>query len=233
MPDDLANLRSEIGGKFEPPVDVMLDPSLLVAETSRKRLADSALFESQTQATLGQTPGQPRVAGLYVPSSFQDLLSAGDSVDQSTTATWNFYRGQAESTTPKDIVELLDTNNVQGFDGTAGTRLSWRAALDESERSDRLTETLEETFAFLSDGGVLLSRTPASLDILRDAGIPTLDIGQTSIEADVRDRLTDIGYRNPAPFCGVGVTSAPAVVTSLVDGLLATPADMLLLRLGR
>jgi len=63
-------LRTELERKFELPIDVLLDPSLLVASRSLDRLSDSNVFTSQTQATLGRTPTQPRLGELYVPAAF-------------------------------------------------------------------------------------------------------------------------------------------------------------------
>ena len=58
-------LRTELDRKFEPPIDVLLDPSLLVADRTLDRLDDSTIFESQTQATLGRTPTHPRLGYFY------------------------------------------------------------------------------------------------------------------------------------------------------------------------
>lgn len=67
-------LRAELERKFQPPIDVLLDPSLLVAGRTLERLADSTVFASQVQATLGRTPTEPRLGDLYVPATFQELL---------------------------------------------------------------------------------------------------------------------------------------------------------------
>lgn len=233
MSTEINQVRSELEGKLEPPVDVMLDPSLLVAATTRERLADSTLFEAQTQATLDRMPTQPRVGSLYVPASFRQLLETIEQVDVSTTAGWNFYRGQAEAATGSDIVDLLDAHDVGSFDGVKSVPLDWLAALDEAYRHDHLTTALEETRAFLADGGILLSRTPASLDALRDAGVVTIDLGRANLDSEVHDDLTDIGYGDPASICALGVSSATATVSGLVDDLLADRADLLLYRLGR
>lgn len=71
-------LRTELARKFQSPIDVLLDPSLLVADHALGRLADSPVFASQTQATLSRTPTEPRLGDLYVPSAFRELVSSGD-----------------------------------------------------------------------------------------------------------------------------------------------------------
>lgn len=233
MPTNLDRLRSELEGKLQPPVDVMLDPSLLVATTTLDRLADSTLFDAQTQATLGQTPTEPRVDDIHVPAPFRRLFDAEGQTDVPTTATWNFYRGQAETAPPEEIGQLLDSYDMRDYDDDTTTGLHWAAALDEAHHSDRLIATLETEYAFLAEGGVLLSRTPTSLDALRDAGVASIDLGRAELVDTLHDRLTDIGYRDPATICALGLASASAVVDGLVGTLLGSHADLLLYRLGR
>jgi len=70
------HLRTALNRKFQSPIDVLLDPSLLVADRTLKQLADSKVFASQTQATLGGTPTKPRLGDLYVPAAFRETISA-------------------------------------------------------------------------------------------------------------------------------------------------------------
>jgi hypothetical protein len=123
MSTDLDALRAELEGKLDPPVEVMLDPSLLVAEKSRERLSDSPLFEARTQATLGQMPAQPRVDSLYVPHSFRELIEDGS--DTATTTSWNLFPGQAEGATVDAVIESLDSHGVEGYDGWPAFDPKW------------------------------------------------------------------------------------------------------------
>lgn len=232
MASDLDVLRSEMEGTFNPPIDVMLDPSLLVAATTRTRLADSSLFNAQTQATLGQNPSQPRVDGLHIPASFHDLLHKTDQSDVSTRTAWNYFRGQAESGTVDEIVETLDGHRVEPFDRSTSTGLNWAAALEEPEQSEALISILREICAFLDGGGLLLSRTSKSLDALRDAGIATIDIGHAEIRPEIRSRLRGIGFRDPAPVCAFGVSSTTELARALVGDLLTTHGNTVLYCLG-
>jgi hypothetical protein len=232
MSADLESLRSELEGKFDPPVDVMLDPSLLVAESSRNRLSDSPLFEAKTQATLGQTPAQPRVDSLYVPQSFRKLIEIEGGSSATTTTAWNLFRGQAEGATVDAVTESLDSHGVEPYDGWPAFDPKWGAALEVEERTDRLTSMLGEICGFLADGGVLLSRTPVSLNHLRDAGVTTVDIGRAELDAEVRDALLDIGYRESASVCAFGIESASEVAHSLVGDLLGTRGGVLVYRFG-
>ena len=110
-------IRTELERKFEPPIDVMIDPSLLVASRSLSRLSDSNVFTSQTQATLGGTPTQPRLGDLYVPAVFYSLLTDETESTVQKSNLWDFYRGQAEPAFPDDVGDLLDQNGVEGFSG--------------------------------------------------------------------------------------------------------------------
>jgi hypothetical protein len=232
MSADLDALRSELEGKLDPPVDVMLDPSLLVADASRERLSDSPLFEAKTQATLGQAPAQPRVDSLYVPHAFRELIEAEGESNATTTTAWNLFRGRADGATVDAVTGLLDSHGVESYDGWPAFDPKWGAALEVEERTDRLTSMLGEICGFLADGGVLLSRTPVSLNHLRDAGVTTVDIGQAELDAEVSDALLDIGYREPASVCAFGIASASEVAHSLVGDLLGTRGGVLVYRFG-
>jgi hypothetical protein len=71
-----------------------------------------------------------------------------------------------------------------------------------------------------------------SLDLLRDAGVTTVDIGRAELDAEVRDALLDIGYREPASVCAFGISSASEVAQSLVGDLLGTRGGVLVHRFG-
>lgn len=226
-------LRTELSGKFRPPLDVLLDPSLLVASSSLERLTDSKVFESQTQATLGEMPTKPRIGTLCVPAAFRELLEGGDQHDVQNTNMWDFYRGQAETASRDQIVASLDQNGVSEFSSDSQpSELQWENALDKSTRDRRLLETLGEEHEFLRSGGVVLSRTQTFVKALRDAGSPTVDIGKAQLTTELRDRLADIGYKDPAGVCVFGVSSAGSTVDALVDDILSAKSDLLLYRLG-
>ncbi|MCU4799746.1 hypothetical protein OB920_05120 [Halobacteria archaeon HArc-gm2] len=225
-------LRNELERKFEPPIDVLLDPSLLVASRSLDRLTDSNVFSSQTQATLGGTPTQPRLGELYVPAAFYSLLTDETESTVQKSNLWDFYRGQAEPAFPEDVAELLDQNGVEGFSGKAHTDLQWGNAINDPDRRERLLMTLLEELSFLTNGGVLLSRSPAALTALRDAGLPTVDVGNAELTPELRETLTGIGYRTPADVCSFAVSSAQSTVDALTGSILRTTPDTILYQLG-
>lgn len=231
MATDLDRLRSEIRGKLEPPVDVMIDSSLVVSSASLERLMDSAIFEAQTQATLDETLRQPRIGSLFMPASFYELIEKGDQIDLPTTATWSFYRGQAKGATSTTIADILDSHDIRSFDDQWREELDWEMPLDESERSDLLISILEETLAFLAEGGVLISRTTSSVDAFRDAGIPSINLGRAEVDPEVLEPLTDLGFRNPASISVFGITST-GITRSLVGDLLTHHSELLLYRFG-
>lgn len=231
MATDLDRLRSEIRGKLEPPVDVMIDSSLVVSSSSLERLMASAIFEAQKQATLDQTFRQPRIDRLFMPASFYELVEKGNQIDLPTTATWSFYRGQAKGATSTSIADIVDSHDIRSFDDQSREELDWEMALDESERSDRLISILEETLAFLAEGGVLISRTASSVDALRDAGVPSINLGRAEVDPEVLEPLTEMGYGNPASICAFGIAST-GITRSLVSDLLTHHSEVLLYRFG-
>ena len=232
METKLDRVRSEIEGKLKPPVEVMIGPSLVVSKAGLNRLSDSPLFEAQTQATLGHTFAQPRIEGLFTPATFQKMLIERNRTDPQSTATWNFYRGQAKASNPATIADIFDSRSVQSFNDSSKTGLQWDAGLGDSQRTDRLTATLEEIHGFLTEGGILLSRTSSALDALRDAGVASIDLGRAELDNEVLDSLNDIGYENPASFCAFGIASSTKLASSLVGNLLTSHSDVLLYRLG-
>lgn len=226
-------LRAELERKFQPPIDVLLDPSLIIANVSLERLSDSDIFDSQRQATLGRTPTEPRIGDLYTPATFVELIETEEQLDVQKTTAWNFYRGQADGAFQDDIVDLLERNDVGEFAAeTTPSELQWENALDEPTRQQRLLDILSEEFAFLEAGGVVLSRTPAFLETLRDAGAATIELGKAELQSGMQETLTSLGYRSPASICAFGVSSAGTTVDALVGDLLSAHSDVLLYRLG-
>jgi hypothetical protein len=71
-----------------------------------------------------------------------------------------------------------------------------------------------------------------AFDAFRDAGVPTVSIGEAELKPGLRETLTDIGYRNPAGACAFGVSTAESTTDALVGDILANPSDVLLYRLG-
>ena len=226
-------LRTELERKFQPPIDVLLDPSLLVADRTLERLADSPVFASQTQATLGRTPTEPRLGDLYVPATFHKLISSGNQSTVQKTDVWDFYRGQAEAAFSDEVIDLLDENGVDVYSGEATSGLLQQTnPVDDPERQDRLLAILSEEFSFLQSGGLVLSRTSAAFDAFRDAGVPTIDVGEAELILELHETLTDVGYQNPAGVCAFGVSTAESTVDALVGDILASPSDVVLYRLG-
>jgi hypothetical protein len=228
-----SQLRTELDRKFEPPIDVLLDPSLLVANRSLERLTDSTVFASQTQATLGRTPTEPRLGDLYVPATFHELLSTEDQSTVQQTDIWDFYRGQAEATFPDDVVDLLNDNNVDTHStGTASDALQWADIVDDSNRQEQLQAILSEEFSFLDSGGLILARKSRAFETFRDAGVPIIDVGKAELVPELRETLTDIGYQDSAPVCVFGVSKAEPTADALAGSILANPSDTLIYRLG-
>ncbi|UIO99883.1 hypothetical protein Hbl1158_00480 [Halobaculum sp. CBA1158] len=226
-------LRTELDRKFQPPIDVLLDPSLLVANRSLERLADSTVFASQTQATLGRTPTEPRLGDLYVPATFHELLSSEEQSTVQKTDVWDFYRGQAEAAFPDDVVDLLDENDVETYSSeTASDDLEWANVVDDPDRQERLLAILDEEFSFLHSGELVLSRTSAAFEAFRDAGVPTVDVGKAELAPEIRETLIDVGYQDPASVCAFGVSTAGSTTDALVGSVLAHPSDVLLYRVG-
>ncbi len=226
-------LRTELDRKFQPPIDVLLDPSLLVANRSLERLTDSTIFASQTQATLGRTPTEPRLGDVYVPATFHELLSNEARSPVQKTDIWDFYRGQAEAAFPDRVVDLLDEHAVQPY-ASAGVSdpLQWAHVVDNPDRQQQLLTILNEEFSFLHSGKLVLSRTSAAFKTFRDAGVPTVDVGNATLTSELQETLTTIGYEGPASVCGFGVSTAEATTDALVRNVLASPSEVLLYRLG-
>lgn len=224
-------IRTELERKFEAPVDIMVDPSLLVARKSFDRLSDSTVLDSQTQATLGRIPTEPRIGGLYVPATFCELLKTHEQLEGQNTTAWNYFRRTAAGTSPEAIVGLLDENDIDEY-ADETPELFWKNALSESHRQDELIEILGEEFSFVKNGGIILSRTPVSVETLRDAGTPTIDVGKAKMNSDLHDTLHEVGFENPANAVFFALSNADATVGALVDSILAHNSDLILYRLG-
>jgi hypothetical protein len=226
-------LRTELERKFQPPIDVLLDPSLVVANRSLERLADSTVFASQTQATLGRTPTEPRLGDLYVPATFHELLSGGEQSAVQKTDVWDFYRGQSEAAFPADVLDLLSGNSVDVFAGEpAQFDLRSTNALNNPSRKEQLMDILGEEFSFLQSGGIILARTAVAFETFRDAGVLTIDVGRAELAPELRETLTGIGYRDPAGVCAFGISTAGSVVDALAGDFLDRDCDYLLYQLG-
>jgi len=233
MSDGNSNLRSELDRKFQPPLDVLLDPSLFVSKYSLKRLDDSPIFTSQTQATLGRTPTKPRLGDLYVPATFNELVEEKDQSTVQKTDVWDFYRGQAEAAFGDDIVDILHQNDVNEFSAEeASDDLLWTNAIDGPNRQKQLQTILNEELSFLKSGGILLSRTSAALKAFRDGGIATINVGRAELAPELRETLTDIGYRNPANICSFGVSTAESTANALTGNILSHNSKQLIYQLG-
>mgnify|MGYP000495353965 CR=1 FL=1 len=220
-------LRKELEARFQPPIDVLLDPSLLTARTSLGRLDDSVLFKSQKQATLGQTPSVPTLGEIHVPGAFVDAIeNNGQSVGGGTTV-WEFYRGQADGAPSEKVVRLIEENSVKRFRSDGANILDI-----DNGRSEQLRRILAEELAFISSGGIVLSRSSATFSQLRDAGAPTVDVGKATLDTRVLEKLTEIGYRDPARVVVFGVGSAPSTIDALVGSVIDSPSDVLLYRIG-
>jgi len=233
MSADHNSLRTELDRKFQSPIDVLIDPSLLVASRSLNRLSNSKVLASQTQATLGRTPTEPRLGNLFVPTTFHELISDKKQPAVQKTDVWDFYRGQAEPSIIEDIIEILNENEVDEFsEESASVELNWTNALDAPDQQEQLLLILKEELSFLQSGGIVLSRTSAAFETFRDAGVPSIDVGKAELLPQLRETLTDLGYRSPASVCGFGVSTAKSTVDALTGGVLTQNPELLLYRLG-
>ena len=232
MTNPLEDIRGELSTLFDPPTDLMLDPSMLVAASTLERLADSQLFEAHTQATLFQSAGDTHVGEVYVPESFHRLLVQEGRVDTERTEAWNQYKRQATPATPASITESIDGLGISVYAGPDRSDITTPFTDGEDTDNEWLTGIIEEALAFLVNGGVLFLRTGVTLDALRDAGVPTLDIGNATLTEKLETRLERIGYGDLATLCAFGLTSGGTVLEALTDTVLSAPADTLVYRVG-
>ena len=227
-------LRTELERKFQPPIDVLLDPSLLVANRTLKQLNNSTIFASQTQATLGRSPTQPRLGDLYVPKAFQEVISPERRSTRQQTAVWEFYRGQADTALPKDVSDTVEQNDVNAFADEEVTTVVQPESVDaDFDRESPLINTLEQEFSFLQSGGLILSRIPAAFEAFRDSGVTTIDIGEAELSAELDETLTDIGYGDPASICAFGIANTGSIADALVSELLKHNSNHVLYQVGQ
>jgi hypothetical protein len=232
MTNPLENIRGELSTLFDPPTDLMLDPSMLVAASTLERLADSQLFEAHTQATLFQSAGDTHVCDVYVPETFHRLLVQEGRVDAERTEAWNQYKRQATPATPASITERIDELGISVYAGRDRGDITTPFTNGEDTDNEWLTGILEDSLTFLVEGGVLFLRSGVTLDALRDAGVPTLDIGDATLAEKLDTRLKRIGYGDPATLCAFGLRSGGTVLEALNDTVLSAPADALVYRVG-
>lgn len=230
---DTDRLRVTIERKFQPPVNLLLDPSLLATERSFRRLQDSQLFESRTQATLGGTPDQTPVEDIQVPRAIGELLSTDPSSEITETSVWEFFRGKARGSTPAMVSKFLDQYDIESFDPDPTTEARyWSRTVRESAGNGRLGDVLADEYQFLESGGVILSRTSKSVEMLRDTGTITIDIGSASLADTLKDRLERIGYPETAGVCVFAVADVGLTVDTLSGDVLSESPGMILYKLG-
>lgn len=232
MTSPLEDIRGELSTHFDPPTDVMLDPSLLVAANTLDRLGDSRLFEAHTQATLFQSSGETHVGEVFIPATFHRLLGQKTGVDAERTEAWNQYKQQATPAEPANITNSIDDLGISIY--AADDQSSSTEPLHgiEDEHNEYLIGVARDTLAFLADGGLLFLRGGATVDDLRDAGVPTLDIGDAVLTEELATRLERIGYGDPATLCAFGLTSGGTVLEALTDSVLSAPCETLIYRIG-
>jgi hypothetical protein len=233
METDAERLRVAIERKFQPPIDLLLDPSLLATERSLGRVRDSELFESQTQTTLGGAPTQSLVESVRIPGAIGKLLATNSPSEITETSVWEFFRGTARGSTPASIGQFLDQNDIESFNPEPAPEAQhWGRTVRESAGDGRLGDVLAEEYHFLESGGVILSRTPKSVELLRDAGTATVDIGNASLADSIEDQLERIGYPETASVCAFGVASVDSTVDALTGGVLSASPGMIVYKLG-
>lgn len=225
-------VRTELERKFQSPIDVMLDPSLLAANTSLERLQRSGVFESQKQATLTQQPSQPRLGDLYIPTSFREIIGDSHLVEHRDTNVWQFFRGQSIESDHDRILDVLKEYDIQQFE-TEGLEptIDWEAGLD-TEYNTQLQEILLEECSFLEAGGIILSRTSDFLEVLRDGGIPVFDLGNAELQLDLQSTLEELSYPGEVRFCIFGVTNPGACLNAFMNNVLSHPPSLVLYQLG-
>lgn len=230
---DTERLRVSVERKFQPPVNILLDPSLLATERSFGRLQESQLFKSQTQTTLGGTPNQVPVENIRVPKAIRELLGTNPSSGITETSVWEFFRGKARGSTPAAVNQFLDQHDIESFNPEPTTEAqTWNQTIRESAGAGRLGDVLADEYQFLESGGVILSRTSKSVEMLRDSGTTTIDIGSAPLAETLKDQLERIGYPDTAGVCAFGVADVGSTVDALSGDVLSESPDMLLYKLG-
>lgn len=230
---DTERHRVTVERKFQPPVNLLLDPSLLATERSFKRLQDSQLFKSQTQSTLGDTPDRAPVENIRVPRAIGELLATNSSSEITEASVWEFFRGKARGSTPTAVNQFLDQYDIESFDPEPTTEAQyWSRRVGELAGDGRLGDVLAEEYQFLESGGVILSRTSKSIEMLRDAGTTTIDIGSASLVEILKDQLEWIGYPETASVCVFAVAGVDSTVDTLSGDVLSDSSDMIIYKLG-
>jgi len=230
---DTERLRVTVERKFQPPVNILLDPSLLATERSFRQIQDSQIFKSQTQATLGGTPNQTPVENVRVPRAIEELLATNSSSEITETSVWEFFRGKARGSTPTAIEQFLEQNDIEPFGPEPTTETQyWSQTVRESTGDGRLGDVLAEEYQFLESGGVILSRRSKSIELLRDAGTTTIDVGGASLMETLKERLERIGYPGAASVCAFAVADVDSTVDALSGGILSDSSGIVLYKLG-
>lgn len=230
---DPERLRVTVERKFQPPVNILLDPSLLAPKRCFRRLQDSQLFESRTQATFDGTLNQAPVEDIQVPGIITKLLTKDAPSDITETSVWEFFRGKARGNRPNAVNQFLDKHDIESFNPDPPAEIQlWSQRIQDSAENGRLGDALAEEYQFLESGGVMLSRTSKSIEMLRDAGVTTIDIGSAPLAETLEDQLERIGYPETASVCAFAVTDIDSTVDALSGDILTECPGMLLYKLG-
>ena len=233
MGNDAERLRVAVERKLQPPVELLLGPSLLATERSFEQLQQSQLFESQRQATLGGSPAQAHVGNVHVPATMAELLTDDTGTAVTETRVWEFFRGKARGSDPEAIEQFLNRHDITKFEGDPPPdRHTWEETLHDAAGGGRLADVIVEAHRFVASGGVMLARTSASIEQLRDAGTTTIDVGTAPLTGDLDDRLARIGYPGSAAVCAFGVRGVDSTVAALTGELLEESPDVILYCLG-
>jgi len=233
MKIDTERSRVAVERKFQPPVDILLDPSLLATERSLGRVQDSRLLESQTQATLGEAPNQVPVESIYIPEAIGKQLATNSPSELAETRVWEFFRGKARGSKPAAVSQFLNQHNIESFNPQPTTEAQrWSQSVRESAGDGRLGDVLAEEYQFLDSGGVILSRTPKSIEMLRDAGTTTIDTGNAPLADSLEDQLRRIGYPEIASVCAFGVAGVDSTIDALTGSILSESPGLILYKLG-
>jgi hypothetical protein len=226
-------LRVAIERIFEPPVDLLLDPSLMTTARSFEQLLQSQLFESQRQATLGASPIQVQVGNVHVPATFGKSLSESTGNTAREASVWEFFRGNARGSDQEAIKQFIDEYQIVMFespDTPDGER--WHQRLQQAVGGGMLAEVTTEIFYFLKSGGVLLARTSKSIEAIRDIGTTTVDIGAAQLRSHVNENLEQIGYPATAAKCAFGVPDMQEITSRLNGELLPESPETILYSIG-
>lgn len=230
-----ANLQNEL----EPPYDVMIDPSLLTPERSLEQVETSEIFEARDQSRLGQG-ADPIVRDIYVPSSFVELLEGESQFDLRRNEAWTFFTRQATGAFGEDILELLDRRDIRTYSSTESDvdtaiieELDWDRALGTDDRYEFLRNIVIEEAVFMMSSSILKLRRPYSIDAMRDAGIPTADLGdaQTSVGGAGGPPSSDPIDLEPGKFTAFIISNALPATDPIWGPIAAGGLDYLLYKI--